>query len=533
MKTKINSLLIAFLTLFFCQLTSAQTPVPPVGFIWELQDNMSDEFNQNSLDSDKWRDRLQFWRGRQPAEFLPQNISVGNGAMQIKNTVHPFPRDGYTIAGGGVESRNRRTFGYFESRIKASDTRMSTTFWLNTNANYRDDDLISPDAGCNDFQTEIDILEAIGGASNSSFWREQMHSNTHFKLRVSNGNGGCRQQFQSRGTNHVIGESVADNFHVYSAWWVNPNLVHYYFDGQLVGTVNPVNDNLSAPLGVPMTIRMVTETYNFQVQGRNQIGYPDEAELNRGGDVNISFYDYVRTYTLQPLPENIVQNPDLETGRLEFPWIRQQNGGSVNFTEGAFEKFNERWGARVDGAAGLEQVINVEPNTTYVLAAMAKKNSGNARVTLGVRENNNARTDIGSTEINSTFFTQEEVTFNSGNNTEVRIYFSGESGATGFVDNFSVIQESATLSIDDIEQEEGLNARVINEGGNTKLILPNYSMNTVGLEIYNTLGQRLFSNQTLGVVNGESGAIQLNSNGVFFARITGENNKFTTIKFVR
>ena len=222
-------------------------PTPPAGFEWVLNEAISDEFeNQNTLDTEKWHPRLPFWRGRVPAEFLPENVFVGTvndngvdkGMMYIRNTVHPNPNDGYTIAGGGIESRQTQKYGYFEARMKASDIRMGSAFWLNTNRNWDNPRVDSPNRGdgCFGYAAEIDIQECLGGGND--FWAKRVHVNTHFKRkRFRDGTQNCYQEFLSEGDFSKVlpdNEKVSDDFHIYSAWWVDANTVRFYFDGELV-----------------------------------------------------------------------------------------------------------------------------------------------------------------------------------------------------------------------------------------------------------------------------------------------------------
>lgn len=110
-------------------LSFAQTPEPPTGFFWSKQENLSDDFdNQTTLNTTKWYSRLPNWAGRKPAEFLPENVTVKDGLMRITNGVHPAPHDGYTMAGGGIETKATVKYGYMECRLKASKVRMSSTF---------------------------------------------------------------------------------------------------------------------------------------------------------------------------------------------------------------------------------------------------------------------------------------------------------------------------------------------------------------------------------------------------------------------
>lgn len=57
---------------------------PRPGF--KLVSELSDEFNGTELDQSKWLDHMSYWNGR-GAEFLPSNVSVAEGCLQLKTSV--------------------------------------------------------------------------------------------------------------------------------------------------------------------------------------------------------------------------------------------------------------------------------------------------------------------------------------------------------------------------------------------------------------------------------------------------------------
>ena len=62
----------------------AEPPKPPVGMRWVLNPDFSDEFNGSSLDTTKWLDHHPTWKGRKPGLFMPSQISVKDGFLQLK-----------------------------------------------------------------------------------------------------------------------------------------------------------------------------------------------------------------------------------------------------------------------------------------------------------------------------------------------------------------------------------------------------------------------------------------------------------------
>ncbi|EWH08958.1 glycoside hydrolase [Catenovulum agarivorans DS-2] len=317
------SVLVGASVLAGCQLTSQNDKSlvkppsselsTPVGYQWQVIDNMSDEFEGSELDKQKWRDHITTWKGRPPAEFLPKNVAVADGNLLVKTSTHPNPSEKYTMAGGAVSGKHQATYGYFEARIKASNTRMSTTFWLHSDKHE------NQQLGCErKHAIEIDILEAIGGWY-SSFWSSQMHSNTHYKSYQLDETGKCvRSPYLSKGAKHQHDAKLADDYHLFAAWWVNPNLVHFYFDGQLMGTVNVAHDKDQIPFNGPMSLRMVAETYDWQknIVPAGKPHYPTAQELD-DPSINTAYYDFVRSYQLTPKATNLMSNADFEQADLQ------------------------------------------------------------------------------------------------------------------------------------------------------------------------------------------------------------------------
>ena len=93
-------------------------PEPPLGKRWVLNPDFSDEFNGTELDSSKWFDHHPKWKGREPGLFLPSQVSVSDGFLQIKGekmkkdtVIHAYGRDlTYNIAGGAVVSKKAAFF---------------------------------------------------------------------------------------------------------------------------------------------------------------------------------------------------------------------------------------------------------------------------------------------------------------------------------------------------------------------------------------------------------------------------------------
>jgi hypothetical protein len=274
----------------------------PKGQQWIMVEEMSDEFDGNELDTVKWMNTdPNRWIGRAPGVFKRDTVSLGDSQLRITNYLLDKPEwhnnQLYTHAGGHVISRVPGQVGYyFEARMKASKTFMSSTFWV---INYRNEQ-----TGCDVRVTELDIQECVGEVTTNAGWAqnfdESMHSNTHSR------NVTCDTPVGSRGGSVSTGGKVYEDFHVYGAWWKSPSEVMFFLDGQHVYTVNPVAD-----FDIEMYMKLVTETYDW-----NPV--PAGGGMNGNESERTTSYDWVRTWQLvdagghlTPMPYSINTADDL------------------------------------------------------------------------------------------------------------------------------------------------------------------------------------------------------------------------------
>ncbi|MFC1764694.1 family 16 glycosylhydrolase [Planctomycetota bacterium] len=275
-------------------------PAPPAGFKWAVNPDFIDEFEGEKLNADKWYDKSPYWRnGRPPATFKAYNVSVENGYLRIKNS-RLDPTEGndgksgdkYSLAGGAVASKSDQAwYGYYETRMKASPTPMSSTFWLKNlpkTIQYVNEKGVTV---TEHHRQELDIIETMGTPTRYPNWGQQFNSNTHYGLRVS---GGEDLPTASAGSPH--GEEAAiepssEDYHTYGLWWVDANTMHFYYDGEFRFTVHPKTTYNSQPFARPMYMHLVTETYSWEPS------LPTDEMLN-DDTKNSTRYDWVRSYVL-------------------------------------------------------------------------------------------------------------------------------------------------------------------------------------------------------------------------------------------
>jgi beta-glucanase (GH16 family) len=402
-------------------------PEAPTGFEWLKIKATSDEFSSDTLDTKKWRDHITTWRGRPPAEFLTSNVNVDNGSLELKTSTHASPTSQYTMGGAAVSGRFSATYGYFEARIKASKTKMSTTFWLHS------DNFDDADAGCTKkHQSELDILEAIGGWPNE-IWSNWAHSNTHYKA-TELIDGRCRKLssgFHSKGSKYDTGAPLSEDYNTYSMWWVTPNQMHFYFNGELTGTVDLDHEVDKVPFNSEMSLRMVVETYTWQqtLAPEGVEPYPTVSELD-DDSINTAYYDHVRTYRLQPSAENKIANPDFES---KGKWSLNSH---ANIVKGHELSYLHDHGLRIQTKGVASQKIKLKAGR-YSLSTYAKQLSQDTEASIKLFDNSDDL--LGELEPSNSDFNAYLTEFALSSEQEVKLVVSTNKGEGAIFDGLSLI----------------------------------------------------------------------------------------------
>lgn len=84
---------------------------------WFKYESLSDEFDGNDLDTDKWTRNLYWWKGRQPALFMEKNVTVSNGKLHLTMYKEEIPEEfkkfGYhDYSSAALHSKIRAGYGY-------------------------------------------------------------------------------------------------------------------------------------------------------------------------------------------------------------------------------------------------------------------------------------------------------------------------------------------------------------------------------------------------------------------------------------
>ena len=288
--------------------THSGPPEPPVGKRWVINPDFSDEFNGAELDASKWLDYHPKWKGREPGIFLPSQVSVKDGYLQIKG--EKLKRDTiiksngkeyiFNIAGGAVVSKKEVFLGYYECRLKAAATTMSSTFWFSSKESYE-----GPN-GCDRYNLEWDIQECIGrtGDFNGKFFSNGMNSNGHFWYSDCDNE---RHNLIASSVKFTNDELASENFHVYGGWWRDESSASFYYDNSRPKHIKFYDKVKKKPFDQPMVMRLVSETYPFP-----WIELPTDEEL-ADPTKNTVYYDWVRGYKLVDVADEHI-NQDYEIG---------------------------------------------------------------------------------------------------------------------------------------------------------------------------------------------------------------------------
>ncbi len=253
---------------------------------WVVVDNLTDEFEGSSLDKTKWhadpKGNGWGWIGRAPGLFEADNVSVSDGNLNVITEKFSAPKNingnTFTHGGGIVRSINSGGAGmYYECRMKANKTVMSSTFWLSFKENCPR-------------KLELDIQECVGRvhektASWAKKWDAIYHSNAILHKRDF-----CGQNEELRDQGQVLlDEKNHERYFVYGCWWKSPKEVLIYLDGEYVFSIDPPTD-----FDLQGYLTMAIETYNW-----NPIDEAGSIFETASKDDLTTKYDWIRTWKIE------------------------------------------------------------------------------------------------------------------------------------------------------------------------------------------------------------------------------------------
>ena len=398
---------------------------------WVLNKSVSDEFNGDSLDSNKWNNLgaggndFGEWKGRAPSQYDPANVQVVNGSLVITSKWDPTFKFSPTKCSNGMTygrpapvttaaiiSKSKFKYGYMETRCKAADGPVSSSFWTTGQGG------------------EIDVFEHYGENSASRYSATRLHASFH-DWRKGSSTFGKRIWTND----HQLGFRVADDFHVYGLQW-DENFVSMFVDGRLVNCVTKQEMGEKWVASNEQKIWFDSETFDWEVQ-------PANLKQSDFGDGQKFIVDYCRIWQSSQASNgcetrtNLVANSGFEDGMHSW---QGSTAASMDAHEGQSAAVLKTGGM-------IEQTVRVQPNTTYILSAWAKSPDTNERnlwfnAFLGVKghgaENADARFFM-------PYYQQKSVQFTTGpSSTTAIIFFTNKPhGKPAFVDRFELVEAAA------------------------------------------------------------------------------------------
>lgn len=227
---------------------------------WEKIDDLSDEFDATELDERKWYPINPEWPGRPPAAFLPSNVTVADGKLQLHMRKEDPPaamksKGYYGWTCGAVQGRQRIRYGYFEVRSKPMRAAASSAFWFYAK---------SPASW-----TEIDVYEIWAGAPGL----ERIYSTNLHMFDMPKG-----VPDHAHLGNWDAPFDLAADYHVYGMEW-NKDEILFFVDGVLIRRKQ--NTLWHEPLSLNLDNEIMTHIS----------GVPNDADLPAVYSV-----DYVRAF---------------------------------------------------------------------------------------------------------------------------------------------------------------------------------------------------------------------------------------------
>lgn len=262
----------------------------PSGKKWTKVENLSDEFNVDTFDDTKWHRNAATdgfnWIGRAPGLFESENVSASDGNMNVTTLKFDTPKivNGKTFTHGGAIVRSKATAKqgqFYECRMKANKTIMSSTFWIAFKQN------------CNTGpvrKLELDIQECVGRVhSGTPTWAQNFdnifHSNSFRHFRSCDTENTETQQIQGAIN---LSEKNHSRFFVYGCWWKSPTEMLFYIDGEYAYSITPPTD-----FDLEGHITMAIETYDW-----NPVDEAGSLFETGSFDDLTTKYDWIRTWKL-------------------------------------------------------------------------------------------------------------------------------------------------------------------------------------------------------------------------------------------
>lgn len=324
------------------------TDPKPFGTKWVKVDELTDEFNDNSLDSNKWTKST--WNYDVPVEMSADNENSGewDGYMWIRATLDSGATRWFKTA--RIMSKAQINYPmYTESRIRAANISAYTTYWLNNgDINNRDEiDIIennpAPTCGC-----QPDLPWQM-----SSQYFQADENKTPETVR----NKGNFDNRNLSSGNPLKGTKWNEEFHIFGAYWKDARNVQFYLDGEPAGSIY-VGDHEDGNTYNRFFTRDLNIIWDLWTTDADWIGgLANQTDLTNNNK-NTMYVDWVRTWQLEE-QEFFIENR--QTG------MRLRTNGSTNdfikleLVPNTWSSDASRW-KMVDAGNGYFHLINSANN---------------------------------------------------------------------------------------------------------------------------------------------------------------------------
>jgi beta-glucanase (GH16 family) len=219
---------------------------------WVRFEPIWDEFDQSTLDTNKWTVGMSWWQGRQPAWFNPLNVIVRDGQLHLtmrrEEVRAEMKAKGYHDYGSAaLHTKARSSYGYYEVKARPMNSGGSSSFW------FAQEDPKGPPG----WATEVDVFELCGKSAD--------HDRRYYMTLHVWATPQEKRHWQV-GSYWESPWRFAKDYHVFGFDWDKEEL-RWYVDGVLVHTVQ--NTHWHQPLFLIFDSETMPEWF----------GMPNDADL--------------------------------------------------------------------------------------------------------------------------------------------------------------------------------------------------------------------------------------------------------------
>jgi hypothetical protein len=408
---------------------------------WVINKDVSDEFNGTSFDPEVWHNQglndewNGQWKGRAPSQYDPRNVRVEDGYLYMTarwdqhylfaegngggNSVGAWQYGDVPITTAALLGKHYFHYGYMEIRAKAAPGPISSSYWTTGNGG------------------ETDAFESYGWNPNNRWSSKRFHTSFH----------DWRKQSETYGNriwenDHIFDFNVADDFHTYGFEW-DPNFVAIYIDGAMIQCKSKEELGKKWVANNPQRPWLDMESFDWEVPP-SQLK-PEYFNGQKGIDFVV---DYARVYQRNnekgkgtcPPRINLIDNGNFSSGvgnwKGPITLIEHTNGNAAALL--------------VPGT--MEMIVDVKPNTHYLLSATANSVSTNQKdkwfnAYFGVKSKGLVST-YNDNKFDTRFFFnrwhEKSLQFKTASETtQITIYFSNKpQGGEAYIDDIQLFELS-------------------------------------------------------------------------------------------